>query len=120
MTLKQQLETIFREAECDKYGGMSALSDTIDLFDSLNSEEKEVFIREFNELIYSAENNKLLQYAGLVSGMWSNNIMLKGSYDMIMYRLTKEYSFKKPDRELIKYLEYKIKVYTKMKNQNQW
>jgi hypothetical protein len=115
MTYKEKIAILAEKAGHDKSAGMSLGGFVVELFNSLNNDEKERFIEEINEILYTSNKSKLLEYAWIVDYMLYCNIDLPGSKEVIIARIMKEHTKQSPDKELIGDLEQYIGFIEKRK-----
>ena len=105
MKYEEQIAKLAEKSSHDKSAGMSLGGYVVELFNSLNNDEKEDFIKEINEILYSSDKSKLLEYSWIVDYMFFCHINLPGSKEVIISRIMKEYTKQHPDNELIEVLE---------------
>jgi hypothetical protein len=118
MIYEAKIEKLFEKSNDDKCGGISAGVYILELYESLDKDEKKGFIEEINKILYTSNKKKLLKYSWLVFSLSKKITKLDGSKEVIVARIMKEYTVANPDKKFISDLEeFVILIDKRMKKQ---
>lgn len=104
------IEDMFEKSNTDKYGGMSLLSEFIDFYTLLDSNDKNDMVNTLLELINDYNNNKIITLSWLLAGLSSNDIYIPGALEMLEARIMREYYKKCPCVDFISSIEKDVKI----------